>query len=114
MATKTVVLFAAVVLACLSVAVAGPQNRQLNACSSRTLGYLKQQIQICCRSVPSQQYFNPGFVCGNEVTSSLERDSSCSLQRAPEVLGRCLQRHYLQGDAATACLKKALDNGVCC
>ncbi|XP_026286692.1 uncharacterized protein LOC113212280 [Frankliniella occidentalis] len=118
MASKLTLVFAAVVLACLGVAVAAPHDEQLNAysygCSSLSLEYLRQQIQICTKNVPGSRYFNPGWTCGVEVSSALRGGSSCSLERAPALLNRCLERYYLDGAASQRCLQGAIDNGSCC
>ncbi|XP_026286691.2 uncharacterized protein LOC113212279 [Frankliniella occidentalis] len=123
MATKLTLLIAAVAVACLGVACAAPEaaahHEKLNAygyggCDGRTLQYLRQQIQLCTRNVPSQQYFNPGWTCAVDVSSALRGGYSCSLEQAPALLGECLESYYLDGASSQACLQGAIDNGSCC
>ncbi|XP_052121920.1 uncharacterized protein LOC113216895 [Frankliniella occidentalis] len=118
MASKLTLLFVAVALACLGVAIAAPQNEKLNAysygCSSISLKYLRDQIQICTRNLPSQRFFNPGQLCSTEVSGALRGGSSCPMDEAPALLSECLEGYSLDGASSHACLKTAIDNGSCC
>ncbi|XP_026288540.1 uncharacterized protein LOC113213634 [Frankliniella occidentalis] len=108
MASKLTLLFVALALACVC------PNAYSYGCSSISLKHLRDQIQICTRNVPSQQYFNPGQTCSAEVSGALRGGSSCSMNQAPALLSQCLKGYSLDGATSQACLKTAIDNGSCC
>ncbi|XP_026280552.1 uncharacterized protein LOC113207975 [Frankliniella occidentalis] len=105
MASKTVILFAAVAVALLSVATA-------KHCEGGRLDRLEALMDFCSTYVESQRDFIPSM-CSRQVIAQLEKASHCQVKDAVNLMDKCFAGHYGREQAKT-CLQKSIDAGICC
>ncbi|KAE8752956.1 hypothetical protein FOCC_FOCC000301 [Frankliniella occidentalis] len=110
MAFKT--FFAAVALACLSVAIASPGGQLSAACSSRTTENINKQIESCTKDLPSWRFWQPAVACASEITYFMGNAVTCTLGDLVQKLGVCLQRQAVESEKSKACFQLALVNGA--
>ncbi|XP_034236566.1 uncharacterized protein LOC117642436 isoform X2 [Thrips palmi] len=87
-------------------------------CSRSSLNALEDQIKICTRNVPAQQFAEPSWQCARTVTGWLQEDDECDLSVVPDYLEDCLYSFGFIGkrsiQPAVACIKNAIDSEICC
>ncbi|XP_034237263.1 uncharacterized protein LOC117642809 [Thrips palmi] len=89
----------------------------MSACSSSQLDNLENQLEICSKGLPVQQ-FDGYWRWARDVTSRLKRETTCDLSKAPALFRSELRSIGYIGkkdlDRAVTCIANSIQYGICC